>query len=242
MILSHKHRFVFIKGLKVAGTSAEIALSQMCGERDIITPISPADERYRLGTSGEPRNYSHPELEAEYLRAVAEKPIGEVRLPKSPFYNHMTLVEVLERFPEAREYRLLFVERSPYEKVISLANWAKHRTAYDNGGALPRQENDIAREVDRTIADRSILKARNIDRYRDEAGKITSQGWRYETLAGQLEAFARSLGANIPGLVHAKRGLDTSRLPIGKTLRRDQIDFVNEMFADEFEAFGYGTA
>jgi hypothetical protein len=28
MILSHKHRFVFINGMKVAGTSAEIALSK----------------------------------------------------------------------------------------------------------------------------------------------------------------------------------------------------------------------
>ncbi len=48
MILSERHRFVFIKGRKVAGTSTEMALAALCGPDDIITPISPIDERARL--------------------------------------------------------------------------------------------------------------------------------------------------------------------------------------------------
>lgn len=37
MILSHEHRFVFIKNQKVAGTSIELFLAQHCGPDDVIT-------------------------------------------------------------------------------------------------------------------------------------------------------------------------------------------------------------
>ncbi len=47
MIVSHKHKFIFIKTRKTAGTSVEIALSKICGKNDILTPISPKDEIYR---------------------------------------------------------------------------------------------------------------------------------------------------------------------------------------------------
>ncbi len=52
MILSVRHKFVFIKGMKVAGTSVEMALAPLCGPADIITPISPIDERERMARGG----------------------------------------------------------------------------------------------------------------------------------------------------------------------------------------------
>ena len=38
MILSHKHKFIFIKTKKTAGTAIEAAISQLCGPDDVITP------------------------------------------------------------------------------------------------------------------------------------------------------------------------------------------------------------
>lgn len=45
MIISHKHKLIFIKPLKVAGTSFELALRDYCGPEDIITTCTPDDEK-----------------------------------------------------------------------------------------------------------------------------------------------------------------------------------------------------
>lgn len=37
MIISHKHKFIFLHAPKTAGTSIEIALSRHCGKEDVIT-------------------------------------------------------------------------------------------------------------------------------------------------------------------------------------------------------------
>ena len=39
MIVSHRHRFIFIRTMKTAGTSIETFLSRFCGPEDIVTPI-----------------------------------------------------------------------------------------------------------------------------------------------------------------------------------------------------------
>lgn len=39
MIVSHKHKFVFIRPKKVAGSSVETALREFCGKEDIATKV-----------------------------------------------------------------------------------------------------------------------------------------------------------------------------------------------------------
>jgi hypothetical protein len=39
MIVSHRHRFIFIKTHKTAGSSMEMALAPLCGPDDIVTPM-----------------------------------------------------------------------------------------------------------------------------------------------------------------------------------------------------------
>lgn len=243
MILSHRHRFIFIKGLKVAGTSAEIALSQICGPDDIVTPITAFDERLRLGTPGEPRNYL-PDRDAErsYLRALAKQPVGalaDTRAPRGPFDSHMPLANVLALVPEASDYRLLFVERSPYEKVISQANWRAHRRRYEEGRGLPDSPKQLGDLVQHAIDDGAILKVRNIERYRDANGRIRAPGWRYERLCEDIAAFIADLGLAPVPLVHAKRGLETSRFDAAAILRPEQIAFVDREFEEEFRTFGF---
>ena len=37
MIISHKHKFIFIRPRKTAGTTMQNVLSQICGDDDIVT-------------------------------------------------------------------------------------------------------------------------------------------------------------------------------------------------------------
>ena len=47
MIICHKHKFIFVKTRKTAGSSVEIFLSKYCGPSCVITPLSKEDEILR---------------------------------------------------------------------------------------------------------------------------------------------------------------------------------------------------
>ncbi|HVM21670.1 MAG TPA: hypothetical protein VM308_00015 [Sphingomicrobium sp.] len=250
MILSHRHRFVFIKGVKVAGTSVEIALSQVCEADDIVTPITPADERHRLGTGGEPRNYARHlfpgwlrrRLERRYvekIRSASPDALSTIRSPPRRFWNHMELARVLRLVPAARDYEVLGVERSPYSKVLSLANWLANEDRYNRGENLPGSPEAVRSSIDRLIADGRIRSVLNINRYRDLNGVVAVTPWRTESLSEDLAAFFRSKGLDAVPLVHAKKGFQSERLDPRSIMRPDQIAAVNRIFAEEFEQFGW---
>ncbi len=102
MIISHKHKFIFLKTIKTAGTSIEIALSKHCGPDDIITPISPEDEKIRknLGYQG-PQNFKTPNIK---------------------FYNHMPAIEVKANVDSEiwDSYFKFCFSRNPWDRTISL--------------------------------------------------------------------------------------------------------------------------
>ena len=52
MIISHRHRYIFIKTHKTAGTSVEISLSRFAGPDDVLTPVAPRDEEVRARFPG----------------------------------------------------------------------------------------------------------------------------------------------------------------------------------------------
>jgi hypothetical protein len=47
MVISHEYKMIFIKTKKVAGTSLEVFLSNVCGDMDIFTPIIPEYGKHR---------------------------------------------------------------------------------------------------------------------------------------------------------------------------------------------------
>lgn len=250
MILSRRWRFIFIKGRKVAGTSVEMALSTLCGPDDIVTPITPRDEVQRFRAGGECRNYAWTLAEElPYRAAVAQFAAGGderfEQLPlvdrnRSRYYNHMSLAELLSRVGGSLAgYRVFCIERSPYSKALSWANMQGSYAQYAAGGSMHVAREQLAAWMDKVIADNSVLTARNIDLYRDRDGGLAAEPLRYAELPGALHAFLASLGAPAPALPHAKKGLMADTLDPREVLRPDQLERLNELFAEEFAAFGY---
>lgn len=123
MIINHKHRFIFLKTRKTAGTSIEIALSRCCHDNDVITPISEEDEqeRRRLGLRG-PQNFNFPLR--TYNTADWRAWLRKGR--RKRFYNHAEAALVLNGIGKATwdSYFKFCFERNPFDKAISRYYWS----------------------------------------------------------------------------------------------------------------------
>jgi hypothetical protein len=246
MILSHRWRFIFIKGRKVAGTSVEIALSTLCGSDDIVTPITARDEVTRFRAGGQCRNYAwDPAEEVPYRATIARFAEIGARVDMPPhtrlrYYNHISLRETLRRHGgDLSGYRVFCVERSPYSKALSLANMRASYAEYMSGGAMRANQQQLIKALDRSIADGSISLTRNIDLYRGADGDLAARVLRYAELPGALHCFLAELGAPAPALPHTKKGLMADTLDPCTLLRPDQIARINDLFREEFQAFRY---
>ena len=195
MIASFEHKFIYVKGWKVASTSIEIALTPCCGPSDIVTPITPADEFHRIAIGGICQNYANDaQLAARYLQLVRNRKFKEaldtcVHSPHpSRFYNHMPLSDIEARLTlPFNEYSVVISERNPYAKIISLANWELSFSDYC-GEAMENSVDDIRRSIGhlfrtghfrtgpqhRPVSERKVLQG--IDR--SQAGKSLSQALR----------------------------------------------------------------
>lgn len=123
MIVSHKHKFIFIKTQKTAGTSIEIALSKFCGPEDIITRISSVDEKLRrsLGYPGAQNCYK---TWNEFNRNDWYRQLIKLRRPKK-FYNHMPATMVRDYIGKETwdSYYKFCFERNPWDKAVSMYYW-----------------------------------------------------------------------------------------------------------------------
>jgi len=248
VIFSSKHKFIFIKGRKVAGTSIEMALSPHCGPQDIVTPISPVDELQRLSLGGRPQNYSgKDEVEAHYLALVQAKNIDaaiKTRVHSDsafPFFNHMPLaaVEALLN-PPSEDYTLVYCVRNPYRKVASLANMYISFRQY-SGAPMEHSIKEIRASLDKLFASGQYLLARNHELYQSNRPYKARISLRQEQLAVDFTSLLKHLHINATPaqMPRAKQGSRGMGYPINKLFTRAQLNHINTAFKTEFQAHDY---
>jgi hypothetical protein len=215
MIVSHRHRFIFLKTSKTASTSVEIALSKYCGEQDVITPISQRDERRRkaLGYPG-PRNYVLPE---------PVEPGAGTRGPRR-FRRHMRAIRVRDLLPPAvwESYYKFCVVRNPWDRLVSMYFW---RTRSPDAGGI---DSFLADGLPRS------LRRLGIDIYTIDGEVVVDRLCRFDHLEQDLEEVRKTIG--LPGpldLPAAKTGIRPPGTPYQDVLSADCIESVARHCDDE---------
>lgn len=227
MIISHSHKFIFLKTNKTAGTSIEIALSKFCGPEDIITPISPADEetRRKLGYPG-PQNYSLP-ISSYSVRDVARVLI---KRKKKNLYNHITAKEVKAYIDDQawNSYYKFCVERNPWDRCISLYYW--------RNGLEPRPT--ISEFISSDVP--LMLKKRGYEVYTIDGRVAVDKICRFENLSNELEEVRKQVG--IPEkleLPRAKSKYRKDKLNYRDILGEADKAIIANLFHDEISLLGY---
>ena len=102
LIISHTHKYIFLKSLKTAGTSVEAALSKHCGADDMVTPLE--DYWFNRDERGE---WVHSAMNSE------------------GFFQHDSASEIKRKVGPAiwNSYFKFTIARNPWDRVVSLFSW-----------------------------------------------------------------------------------------------------------------------
>ena len=229
MIISHRHKFIFIKTHKTASTSIEIALSSICGKNDVITPISPEDEKIReeLGYIGKQN------IHIDFLKYSL---IDFMRLiffqKRKKFRRHMGCEEVKNNISSAiwNSYYKFSFERNPFDKMVSLYFWRNGVKEYGNFYSfLTKSKLDPFDSYSRYTLNGKIA----VDRV-----------YQYEKLDFFLRDFSKKIGLEQTlHLPEYRAKSNTREIKNYKNLLDPKsIEFIKTRFAKEIELFDYKYA
>lgn len=231
MIVSHRHRFVFIKTTKTAGTSVELFLRQFCGPDDIVTTLRPDEEReaMALGLPGPHNVGSRPLAPWEVRRADLRRAVGWRRWPdRRRFYGHQPARLVRDALGAAtwRDYRTFTVVRDPWEVAVSRFFWKS------------RPSKPTRRHV--SLDDAVEMAGRNWGIYSIDDAVGVDIVLRHERLDEDLTNLCAALGLepSLP-LPQAKSGHRPPGTAPDAVLSTAQARRVAELARREIEVFGF---
>ena len=231
MIISHQHKFIFLKTKKTAGTAIEAALSELCGPPDVITPYRAESEEDRKGRA--PQNYriEHP--------LKPKRPLWRRLLRRPERYYHHS-VGYYEHMPAAlvrayageeiwRSYFKFAFDRNPWDRQVS---WYFYKTK--SKGRRPSFE--------RFMRSRRRAYVDNHEIYMQDGAVAVDFLGRYEELDADLNKALQMIG------VGRQLAVPHSNITPNKAERQDYRSYysprtealVREWYAPEIALLGYG--
>lgn len=184
MILSHTHKFIYIKTYKTGSTSVEAALSAVCGPDDVITEAS---EQLRGVRSKPAQNYriEHP---AKPKRALWKRLLGRPERhyhPSVGYYEHMPAWRVRTYAGEAvwNSYFKFSFERNPWDRQVS---WYHYKTKSKSQAEKP--------SFDTFNRDRRRAWVENWDLYTQDGKVALDFVGRYENLDADFAHVLERIG------------------------------------------------
>ena len=223
MIISHSHKYIFIKSLKTAGTSIEAALSQHCGKDDMVTPLG--DYWFNRDERGE---WIHSSMNAE------------------GFFQHDPAAEIKRKVaPEIwNDYFKFSIARNPWDRVVSNFSWeARNKPAlrpnprwYHRLG-IPYDE---FRETTMVFRKFAAGDWTTNDRFYVLDGALCVDFVvRYERLTEDLADVCRRVGLPSVALPHLKAGLRNGGHSYAEYYDEASKAIVAERHHNDIRLFGY---
>ena len=134
MILSHKHKVVLFKPIKVGGSSVELAFSNHCGINDILTGTDVAEEKevgYRDQNNQNPRYHTH---------------------TPPPLFFQMT-------GKKFKDYHKVSIIRNPWDLAVSYFWWSYYGPENSFYPDLKPLKNDSVDDLRRKFSDFIVSRA-----------------------------------------------------------------------------------
>jgi hypothetical protein len=223
MIVSHSHRFIFVKSEKTAGTSVEAALSKFCVDRDVVTPLG--DYWFNRGPEGE---WLHNAMNAD------------------GFSQHDSAAEIRRKVgSEAWDAYFKFsIARNPWDRVVSNFSWeARNKPAlrpvkrwYHRLGAPYDEFQETKRLFHGFVAGEWTTNDRF---YVADGALCVDFVMRYERLADDLAEVCRHIGVPPVELPHLKSGLRKAGRRYADYYDDSSRAIVAERHHHDLRLFGY---
>ncbi len=232
VIISHRHKFIFIKTGKTAGTSIEVALNAICGAEDVCTPLGKRlkDRSSRPGEEAlEPRNWQGFFWPAFGPDVPWDRTRREIKdaLRRRKFFNHISADQVRRRVPRSvwDGYTKFCFERNPWDKTVSAFHWERKRLE------VPQDFTDWIR----------VRKPpSHVERYSVNGAIAMDFIGKFERLAEDFNDILRSIGVGeIPELPRTKTGFRPDEKHYRDFYTDETREIVAKACAREIKLFGY---
>jgi Sulfotransferase family len=227
VIVSHRHRFVFLKTRKTAGTSVEISLSRYCGPDDVITPIVPEDEAMRAELGLGPQNYARA-IPIHRWRRRQLVQLARGQRPSGGFRNHTTAREAIALLGQETwdSYSTFCFTRNPWDRAASEYFWRRHRK-----GKKHLTVDQLLKRWD---------PAQNWEQYTIDGEVAVDVVGKFESLESDLRSCLETVGIEFDGwLAKAKANTGRRGTSYRELLEPRHVELIRERCRREIELFGY---
>ena len=228
MILSHKHRFIFLKTRKTAGTSIELGLCNFCGKEDIITQEGIKDEALRksLGYIG-PQNNT--------VNIFKHRLVEIARIPIQGFANHKRhdpgwLVKKHIGNEILDSYHKITAIRNPWDMAVSRFYFRRQLIGSEVN------ENTTFKEYLRITPKNDLDNSRV---YRINEKSVVDSYVRFENLLEDWKGLLNKLNLDYIDLPKAKTGIRKDKEHYSLLYDDDDIEIIRNLCTWEINEFGY---
>jgi len=125
MVISHKHKFIFIKTTKVGGTSLELFLDKVCSKEDVFTPYWNKEKDLNFRNNRAlfnpfPEILERKKYEGFKLKKMLHNTLSDFKT-RNKFFENIPAWQLKNRIPKNiwDDYLIFTIERNPWDKCVS---------------------------------------------------------------------------------------------------------------------------